>query len=372
MRARMLFVAMIALTACKNDNGFTEQPVPPGEPRPESLEAVPAPVPPSPRFYLLFPTTPAAVSDLGHVLLWEWETGGDTYIWTEDEGLEWKTTTGAYFNTVHDISADGTKIIGDYGNYMNDEDTQAATWTEEDGWVKLGALPDTLDCPMQSAGYALSADGTLAAGLAFSGCSGRGFLWDADGGMVATEPLGNGGNRISAMSRNGELMAGFAQGDGSRTPAVWYEDGTGEVLNMAFPGEFYGVNDAGTKAVGQLGSKAAVWDVVDGHTLLGTVGSPGASSAAAHAFCGGDDQMIIGRDSLAGGVAIAWTESTGLVMLQDLLEDFGVEFPDQTRLLDAVACTPDRTHIIGRGAVGEDVGSYVIVLPEGALDPLFQ
>ncbi|MCO4747581.1 MAG: hypothetical protein KC912_22460 [Proteobacteria bacterium] len=357
------------LSGCENEvGGLTE--IPPVDRG--YLDAVPMPLDEEPRFYFLAPTYAPAVSDDGQVLLWEWETGGDTFIWTEEGGLDWVTTTGAYFNSVHDISADGTKIIGSYGNYMNDEVTQAATWTEVDGWQKLGALPTTLNCPSQSSGYALTADGTEAGGLAWDGCNGQAFRWDSAGGMVPMESLGNGGNRASAMSDGGELLVGFAQGNFSRTPAVWYPDGTGEVLNMAFTGEFYGTNAAGTKAVGQLGSKAAIWDVEEGHTFLGNLGGPGESSSTARTFCGSDDAMVVGSDSFAGTVGAAWTESTGWVNLRELLEAHGVEFPANTRLFDAMACTPDRTHLVGHASVDDEIGSYVVVLPEGTLDDLFE
>jgi len=367
LRTVFLGLATLGLAACGTENSLVDQPstaMQVVEMSPDSFE----PAPEEPRFYLLDPTYAPAVSDDGTVLLYEWSTGGDVYLWTEDQGLEWVTTTGTWFNTVQDISADGSTIIGDYGNYEAGEDTQAATWTRADGWTQLGALPDTLNCPMQSSGWALNADGTVASGLAFVGCSAYGFRWDATNGMVAYDQLGNGGNRITKMSRDGELAVGFAQGDSSRTPAVWYADGSGEVMNMSWTGELYGVAADGSLAVGQLGSKAGTWSPTDGPHILGTLGSPGQTSARAVAVCGATDELILGADSLSGGIATAWTEGNGIVALQDYLESFGMEFPSATRLQSATACNPDETVLVGKGSVGDRVGSWVVVLPPHYLD----
>ncbi|MBW2258409.1 MAG: hypothetical protein JRI25_27970 [Deltaproteobacteria bacterium] len=352
---RPVLLATTLLVACNPENEILERPITDDiavtvfTPEEDPVEIVEMP-----RFYMIDVPYAPAVSDDGTVLLFDWRTGGDVYLWTEDEGLDWVTTTGAYFNSVKDISADGETIIGSYGNYMIEEDT----------WTKLGALPDTLDCPMQSSGWSLTADGESAVGLAFEGCSAFAFRWDESDGMVPFEQVGNGGNRASRVSRNGALTVGFAQGDYSRTPAVWYADGSGEVLNMGWTGEFYGVNADGTLAVGQFGTKAALWSPEDGHRFLGLLGSPGQSNSTAYALCGPEDEIIIGTDTLNGGTATAWTEETGLVPMQDFLEDLGMEFPSGTRLTSANACTPDKTVFVGAGGTNDDVGVWVAILPE--------
>ncbi|MBW1880761.1 MAG: hypothetical protein JRJ84_20585, partial [Deltaproteobacteria bacterium] len=362
---RPVLLATTLLVACNPENEILERPITDDiavtvfAPEEDPVEIVEMP-----RFYMIDVPYAPAVSDDGTVLLFDWRTGGDVYLWTEEEGLDWVTTTGAYFNSVKDISADGETIIGSYGNYMIEEDTQAATWTEDDGWTKLGALPDTLDCPMQSSGWSLTADGESAVGLAFEGCSAFAFRWDESDGMVPFEQVGNGGNRASRVSRNGALTVGFAQGDYSRTPAVWYADGSGEVLNMGWTGEFYGVNADGTLAVGQFGTKAALWSPDEGHRFLGLLGSPGQSNSTAYALCGPEDEIIIGTDTLNGGTATAWTEETGLVPMQDFLEDLGMEFPSGTRLTSANACTPDKTVFVGAGGTNDDVVVWVAILPE--------
>jgi hypothetical protein len=363
---RPVLLVATALVACSPENEIVEQPITSDisvtvyMPEEDPVELVEVP-----RFYMIDVPYAPAVSDDGTVLLFDWRTGGDVYLWTEDEGLDWVTNTGAYFNSVKDITPDGQTIIGSYGNYMLDEDTQAATWTEDDGWTKLGALPDTLDCPMQSSGYSLTDDGETAVGLAFEGCSAFAFQWDETDGMVPYEQVGNGGNRASMVSGNGALAVGFAQGDYSRTPAVWYADGSGEVLNMSWTGEFYDVNADGTLAVGQFGTKAAAWSPDDGHHFLGILGdSPGATQSTAYAICGFEDELILGTDTLNTATATAWTEETGLVPLKDYLEDLGMVFPSHTHLLSATACTPDKTVIVGSGGVGEETGVWVAILPE--------
>ncbi len=365
MRAHLIFIALLA--ACATETNLTPDPDPvdPGTDTEAPDTEEPIVEPEAPRFYLLDVPYAPAVSENHTVLLFDGLAGGEVYLWTEAEGLDFVTTTGASFNSVHDLNADATMIIGSYGNYTNEgENTQAAIYTVGEGWEKLGAMEGTLDCPMQSAGWSLTADGTTAVGLAFVGCNGHGMRWTEDDGLVGMAHLASGSNRASRISRNGALTVGFAQGNASRTPAAWYPDGTGEVLNANWNGELYGVNADGTKAVGQIGTKAIVWSPEDGHRFLGNLGAPGQTTSTAYAICGESEEVIFGKDTLSGGLAFAWTEATGMVDLEDWLEEKGVVFPPNTRLNNALACSPDLRVITGQGAIDDRSGTWVVVLPD--------
>ncbi len=81
--------------------------------------------------------------------------------------------------------------------------------------------------------------------------------------MVPLESLANGGNRASVVSADGSVIAGFAQGSFSRTPAVW--DGTtlsGELLdppNGDALGEITGIRDDGSVLLGVWDGDATQW-----------------------------------------------------------------------------------------------------------------
>ncbi|MBZ0173484.1 MAG: hypothetical protein K8E66_13960, partial [Phycisphaerales bacterium] len=121
------------------------------------------------------------------------------------------------------VSDDGSVVIGDIPGPSGDElAEEAAIWHEDTNtWVSMGFLPDAGACPSRSNAYELSADGTVAVGLSWDGCSGRGFRWTQAEGMVELEPLANGSNRASVISADGSIIAGFAQGTFSRSPAKW-------------------------------------------------------------------------------------------------------------------------------------------------------
>lgn len=123
------------------------------------------------------------------------------------------------------VSDDGTTVLGDIPDPESpdpDLGETAAIWTAVGGWQSLGYLPNALECPSRSNGYELSADGSVAVGLSWDGCRGRGYRWTEATGMQELQfltPVGSGGDRASVLSADGNLIGGFAQGTQTRTPA---------------------------------------------------------------------------------------------------------------------------------------------------------
>jgi uncharacterized membrane protein len=152
------------------------------------------------------------------------------------------------------VSDDGTVVLGDIPDPNGIGSNVAAIWTAEAGWQSIGHLPNAGACPSRSDGYELSADGSVAVGLSWDGCDGRGFVWTEATGMLELEPLANGSNRASVVSADGALIGGFAQGSFSRTPAIW--DGTTTLGELLDPpdgdalGEIHGMKDDGTVMLG--------------------------------------------------------------------------------------------------------------------------
>jgi len=164
------------------------------------------------------------------------------------------------------VSDDGSVVLGDMPDPEDPDPALgvvAGMWTTgQTEWQSLGYLPNALECPSRSDGYELSADGSVAVGLSWDGCSGRGFRWTEATGMEELQVLGFGGNRASAVSADGNLIGGFAQGTASRTPAIWNADGTGELLDPTANarGEVYGISDDGTILLGN-------WATTEPNTL---------------------------------------------------------------------------------------------------------
>jgi probable HAF family extracellular repeat protein len=141
-------------------------------------------------------------------------------------------TTGVPVTAVSD---DGRFALGTMKNPEEPNNPMgdvAGMWSADaEAWESLGYLPNAGHCPGRSSGYEISADGSVAVGLSWDGCNGVAFRWTDATGMVALDELGNGGNRASVVSADGNVIGGFAQGTQSRTPAVWSADGSGELLD---------------------------------------------------------------------------------------------------------------------------------------------
>ncbi|MCP4249404.1 MAG: hypothetical protein GY778_20370 [bacterium] len=263
------------------------------------------------------------------------------------------------------VSDDGSVVLGDIPDPQDPDPalgTVAARWTRSTGFQSLGYLPEALECPSRSNGYELSADGTVAVGLSWDGCSGRGFRWTAQTGMVELQPLANGSNRASVVSADGSLIGGFAQGSGSRTPAIWDANGGGELLdppNGDALGEIHGMNDAGTILLGTwlddpgvLAAQAVKWTpgpagwsrelIGAGSLLPGWQGIPMDIA---------DDGTIVGFDILLGNRR-AWIQPGGsgpLIELRTFIETSGGTVPGGLLLEVCQAISADGRYIIGHG-----------------------
>ena len=254
------------------------------------------------------------------------------------------------------VSDDGTVVLGN----MPDPDTGdqvACIWTQASNtWQSLGYLPDALSCPSRSSGYELSADGSVAVGLSWDGCNGRGFRWTSEDGMIELKPVANGGNRASVVSADGSLIAGFAQGSFSRTPTYWTWDGKlGEGSLLDPPdgdalGEIQGMSDDGSILLGEWNGDASMWTypglvrttIGNGTMIPGWTGIPQDISA---------NGTIVGFDIL-GGNRRGWILPNGVGTQTDLknyVEGHGGVVPDGLLLEVCQAISADGRRIIGHG-----------------------
>lgn len=236
-------------------------------PAPEALAAIVA----------KFEHIPGAISanDIspdGRYIVGETDLNGDffadgTYLW--DTQTDTMTILPEEAVTAVAVSDDGTTVLGDIVDpEIQDPElgVRAAIWHASTGWQSIGYLPNAGECPSRSNGYELSADGTVAVGLSWYGCDGRGFRWTQATGMVELQSLALGGNRASVLSADGNLIGGFAQGTASRTPSYWNAAGPGQPLDANFNarGEVMGMRDdgqimLGTWATTESDNRAVKW-----------------------------------------------------------------------------------------------------------------
>lgn len=301
----------------------------------------------------------------GRFIVGETDLDGDflpdgTYIY--DTVTEVMTLLPPEGGSATAVSDDGSVILGGMPDPQSPDPQigeTAAMWTASTGWQSLGYLPNALDCPSRSNGYELSGDGSVAVGLSWDGCSGRGFRWTQATGMQQLQVLAFGGNRASVVSADGNLIGGFAQGTSSRTPAIWNGLLTGETLDptAGARGEVMGMNDAGTIMLGtwattENDNRAVKWTL--GMTgwqreMLGTgsmqnfwVGVPMDIS---------DQGTIVGFDFRLGN-RVAWLLEGGVPPYLDLktyVNAHGGAVPLADTLFVCQAISTNGRRIIGHG-----------------------
>ncbi|MCK4873811.1 MAG: hypothetical protein KAS72_13905 [Phycisphaerales bacterium] len=294
------------------------------------------------------------VGELGEFSLtgtYLYDTVTDTMLVLPPEGIYAKA-----------VSDDGTVVLGDMPDPDDPDPTMgtvAGMWTAATGWQSLGYLPNSLECPSRSDGYELSADGSVAVGLSWDGCNGRGFVWTQATGMLELEPLANGNCRASVVSADGQVIGGFAQGSSSRTPCIWdAATQDGELLDPPYGdalGEIHGVSDDGTILLGEwlttepitravkwtLGPDGWEREQIGGGSLLpGWSGNP---------LDIADDGTIVGFDSLMTN-RIAWIQPGGtgdIIFLEDYINDNGGYVPPDEDLHVCQAISTDGRTIVG-------------------------
>ena len=273
------------------------------------------------------------------------------------------------------VSDDGTVVCGNMPDPVSGAEV-AGRWTASTGWEPLGSLLGDDGCGSLSHAYDISGDGSTIVGLAWNGCSGRGFRWTEATGMQELMNLVNGNNRASAISGDGSLIGGFAQGDFDRTPAYWTPDTVGLTVDSSLVGEVHGISHDGATSVGGVKfpgvgeQRAFIRDTATGQTQnLGNLNGgfwKGIATDLSH-----DGQVVVGYDTIGlGREAWVWTPADGIVGLDTILADAGLGGGFPTWVCRAVS--GDGTVVVGGGEGDGSVfgfGAFIAELPDLVDDP---
>ena len=306
--------------------------------------------------FLTVPLNSAWVNDVspdGRVVVGDWFGGAFYWRWQEDPAPVDIGGTSA-----RGVSDDGTVIGGSMVDPVTGKQI-AGRWTAATGWVSLGGF-STCDLTT-STGYDISADGTQVVGLAWDGCNGRGFLWTEGVGIQLLDELGNGVNRASAISGDGSVIGGFAQGDFDRTPALWSPSLTGQVYDMSYLGEIHGFNEDGSILLGTIGG-SAFFQTAAGSTFIGQL-SPSWQGIPQDVTQ--DGATIVGFDVFGSALrAWMWTESGGMTRLDDLATSLGLS--GLPSLYACRAVSEDGNVIVGGCAGGPPfgLGGFILTLTD--------
>ncbi|APR87428.1 hypothetical protein A7982_12777 [Minicystis rosea] len=316
----------------------------------------------------------AVVEDVGSPEL-------DLYFYDVATGtLEKKTTVG-------DPSIDSAYKVSNTGRVAAayHVPATASVWSEETGWFDLGA-PYAEGCDVQKASaYDISADGKVAVGMVWHGCSPEAFRWTDTGGqgtftvlqiigsVIPDLPQTAPTNRATVVSDDGQVAAGFAMnGNLDRSPAVWNADGTGFLLDpnkMDAPGEIISISADGKTLGGVWGQSGFLW-TKDGGTVM--LDRPPGNEATDSLY---PNSIVAGGKLVFGTCGDFWQkEPTAFVWtagktraLQDVVSESGVAIPAGYKLYSAYSASADGSVVLG-GAYDPDgfQKSFILKLPASA------
>jgi len=221
------------------------------------------------------------------------------------------------------VSADGTVIVGDSG--PTDTSLHAVRWVN-------GTLQPLEAVAGPSSARFTSSDGEVAVGLADFGTRKVIVIWDAAGSAtVAEPPAGTSVESINAINASGDAAVGAISAGGNFAPYLWTRSGGFTVIPEAGREQDYDSSEA--------------LDVSDDGTVV-----VGALQA----------RVVSNGDPAPRG--FLWTASDGLILIDDLLADFG--FPN-AGTFKASAISGDATRVLVTGtfpAPVTDTTSLVVAL----------
>ncbi len=227
---------------------------------------------------------------------------------------------GYPYGEAYAASGDGSVIGGTY----NSRDLYSAfIWTRARG---IAVLPQSNPGLPANTVQGLSADGTVAAGIAGGGFTPQAFRWVAPDTLVGLGDISkvkiSGANALSA---DGGAIAGQAADTaGASVAAAWYGHGLVALPRLAGSagGVAFGISADGRTCVGSSSITndsylATLWNGA-GALALGDL--PGGTRACAAYAASADGSRVVGfATTTAGEEAFLWTAATGMRRLQDIL-----------------------------------------------------
>ncbi|NTW25781.1 MAG: hypothetical protein HGA37_13880, partial [Lentimicrobium sp.] len=193
-----------------------------------------------------------------------------SYFWSLETGLLSFTGLGTRVNSNGIVAGDF--IYDGFPGGMSAETGGIYSITEE-AWTFLGINPEfpDLNDNLYNSVWGMSDDGATIVGMQIhEGWSATAFKWTANDGY---QNIGNSleyDSRASGISRNGEVIYGWASTEmGFWSPVIWHND-TYTLLNTDGDGEAMCASAEGTYVAGILAESAFVWSENGGMETFGT------------------------------------------------------------------------------------------------------
>lgn len=277
------------------------------------------------------------------------------YRWTVETGMTGlgKLPGGGLGSGATAVSADG-KVVAGYSGSSSGSFHEAFRWEESTGMVGLGLIGP------QSSADDVSADGKTVVGSAGTSTAFR-AKYPAGVTSLGNTPGWDEFNYATAVSADGSVIVG--RGNSIRGPEAfrWTEAsgfvGLGDLMDPHFYSEAYGISDDGLVIVGEATrsiddsvtfalTQAFRWTARTG--LVG-IGPPPTIDFLSKAFdASADGSVIVGTAGVDFDHAFVWTEVRGMVMLDELLANAGVDLTNW-QLFQATSISADGNIIVGDG-----------------------
>ncbi|MEX2140514.1 MAG: hypothetical protein WD894_14725 [Pirellulales bacterium] len=259
------------------------------------------------------------------------------------------------------VSDDGTTVVGSryFGIPGLDE---AFRWVPDEGLFEgLGDFPGGA---FDSAAYGVSADGSVIVGSGNANQSPRAFRWTAEEGMVDIGP-----GTAYGISSAGNVIVGAAE------TAFRWTAATGMVELAPLPGSIgsraYAISPEGTVAVGEQifrATQSSVRQEASRWIEQGVISLESELWASTVAL----DVSVDGTSIVGGGIprlsgartAFFWSPQTGMVGVQDLLISLGATGLDGWALTQAYGVSHDGRTIVGQGIHNGRSEAWVATIPE--------
>lgn len=311
------------------------------------------------------------VSDDGRVVYGESASalsadGAEAFLWSHPGGI--RPLGGAFPAPVKSQPrgcTPGCRVV--IGQSISPQGLPVATvWDRDDGPRALGDLPGGGEA---SGALAVSTDGSLVAGWAWSAAGFEAARWFRGGAGEALQDLPGGilNGAVAAISRDRSLLVGTGTGPFGPEIALWTKAGVrglGDLPGGGFLSEPFATTPHGDVIVGRGLSpgcmEALRWTEADGLEGLGDL--PGGDCESIALGVSDDGEVVVGYATTPfGPEAFYWRRDVGLVSLRALLVDAGVDAVADWRLLVANGVSSDGRVIVGGGVNPEGVREGWIV-----------
>jgi uncharacterized membrane protein len=307
-------------------------------------------------------------------------------------------TFGAFDSQSHDVSADGTVVVGVVTNFP-DQTHGVFRWTKNDSVVYRETVRSKV---------AVSDDGSTVVGSRYLPLTtlDEAFRWIPSEGLFEGLADFSGGaflSRAHDVSEDGSVIVGHGEADSGTTAFRWTKQGG---MSEIGPGTAHGVSSDGNRIVGESVG-AFRWTSSTGMIALpsspGSIGSSatavsanGIVAAGYHLFPQGtlatvkasfwtngaavtfdswgwsmasdvsaNGSVVVGRGIHSGSsTAFYWSAATGMVSVKDMLLLHGATNLDGWELTSTTGVSHDGRTIVGSGIHEGRLQAWVATIPE--------